>query len=144
MVEALKDGTIDILVSSHDPQDADGKRRPFAEAEAGAIGLETLLAAALRLYHSGDIPLMRLIETLTSAPAALLGLDRGTLQAGRPADFALIDLDAPFLFDETMIRSKSKNTVFENALFQGRVERTFVGGREVFSAEPEPQRDEKP
>lgn len=132
IVEALKDGTIDIVHSAHDPQDADGKRRPFAEAESGAIGLETLLAAALRLHFSSDVPLIRLIETMTSAPARLLGLDRGTLMAGRPADFTLVDLDEPFLFDETMIRSKSKNTVFENARFQGRVMQTFVGGQRVY------------
>ncbi|EAU40511.1 dihydroorotase [Fulvimarina pelagi HTCC2506] len=134
IVEALKDGTIDIVHSAHDPQDADRKRRPFAEAESGAIGLETLLAAALRLHFSNDVPLMRLIETMTSAPARLLGIDRGTLIAGRPADFTLVDLDEPFLFDETMIRSKSKNTVFENARFQGRVMQTFVAGRRVYDA----------
>ncbi|HDZ72974.1 MAG TPA: dihydroorotase [Aurantimonas coralicida] len=134
MVAALADGTIDIIVSSHDPQDADGKRRPFAEAESGAIGLETLLPAALRLHHAGDVPLLRLVETLTSVPAALLGLDRGTLLPGRPADMALVDLDAPFIFSEDAIHSRSKNTAFENARFQGRVLRTFVAGRTVFSA----------
>ena len=135
MVQALADGTIDILVSSHDPHDADGKRRPFAEAESGAIGLETLLPAALRLHHNGDVPLLRLIETMTVAPARLLGLDRGTLQIGAPADMALVDLDAPWLFDEAKIRSRSKNSAFENARFQGRVLRTFVSGRTVFTAE---------
>ena len=135
MVQALADGTIDILVSSHDPHDADGKRRPFAEAESGAIGLETLLPAALRLHHNGHLPLLRLIETMTVAPARLLGLDRGTLQIGAPADMALVDLDAPWLFDEAKIRSRSKNSAFENARFQGRVLRTFVLGRTVFTAE---------
>ena len=74
MVEALKEGTVDIIVSSHDPQDVDTKRLPFEEAAAGAIGLETLLAAALRLYHSGDVPLLRLVEALSTAPARLFGL----------------------------------------------------------------------
>ena len=69
MIEALRDGTIDIIVSSHDPQDVDTKRLPFADAAAGAIGLETLLGAALRLYHNGDVPLLRLVETLSTAPA---------------------------------------------------------------------------
>ncbi|MCQ0986647.1 dihydroorotase [Jiella marina] len=134
MVEALANGTVDIIVSSHDPQDADDKRRPFAEAEAGAIGLETLLPAALRLHHSGRVPLKRVIEALTVAPARLLGLDRGTLQVGAPADIALIDLDQPYLFAEAEIRSKSKNTAFENARFEGRVLRTIVAGRTVFEA----------
>ncbi|KQT83578.1 dihydroorotase [Aurantimonas sp. Leaf443] len=131
-IEALADGTLDIIVSSHDPQDADGKRRPFAEARTGAIGLETLLPAALRLHHSGAAPLMRLVEAMTSAPAKLLGLDRGTLRPGSVADFALVDLDAPFLFTKDRIRSRSKNTAFENARFQGRVLRTVVAGRTVF------------
>ena len=74
MIEALKDGTIDVIVSSHDPQDVDTKRLPFADAAAGAIGLETLLAAALRLYHNGDVPLIRLVEALSTAPAKLFGL----------------------------------------------------------------------
>ncbi|WP_102958309.1 dihydroorotase [Mangrovicella endophytica] len=137
MVEALADGTLDIIVSSHDPQDADGKRRPFAEAESGAIGLETLLPAALRLHHSGAVPLPRLVAAMTSGPAALLKIDRGTLQPGRAADIVIVDPDAPFLFSKDRIRSRSKNTPFENARFQGQVLRTFVGGRTVFSAEPE-------
>lgn len=132
MVEAIADGTIDIIVSSHDPHDEDGKRHPFAEAEDGAIGLETLLPAALRLHHSGAVPLMRIVEALTSAPARLLKLDRGTLAPGSAADIALLDPDAPFVYAKADIRSKSKNTAFENARFQGRVLRTIVAGRTVF------------
>lgn len=132
MVSALADGTIDIIVSSHDPHDADGKRHPFAEAEDGAIGLETLLPAALRLYHSGEVPLMRLVEAMTSAPAALLKLDRGTLRPGAIADIALVDLEVPFVYGQREIRSRSKNTPFENARFQGRVLRTIVAGRTVY------------
>ncbi|KQT60431.1 MULTISPECIES: dihydroorotase [unclassified Aureimonas] len=139
MVEALADGTIDIIVSAHDPHDADGKRHPFAEAEAGAIGLETLLPAALRLHHSGAVPLMRLVEAMTSAPAALLKLDRGTLKPGAPADLCLVDPNAPFIYSKDRIRSKSKNTAFENARFQGEVLRTVVGGRTVFEAERAPR-----
>jgi dihydroorotase len=132
MVEALADGTIDVIVSSHDPHDEDGKRHPFAEADVGAIGLETLLPAALRLVHSGEVPLMRIIEALTLAPAKLLKLDRGTLKPGSVADVAIVDLDAPFIYSKADIRSKSKNTAFENARFQGRVLRTIVAGRTVY------------
>ncbi|MBC8131177.1 MAG: dihydroorotase [Rhizobiaceae bacterium] len=135
MVAALRDGTIDIIVSSHDPHDADGKRHPFAEAEDGAIGLETLLPAALRLHHSGEVPLMRLVEAMTSAPARLLKIDRGTLRPGAEADLVLLDLDAPFVYGKAEIRSKSKNTAFENARFQGRILRTVVSGRTVFRAD---------
>ncbi|UHD43736.1 dihydroorotase [Aureimonas altamirensis] len=132
MVDALVDGTLDIIVSSHDPQDADVKRRPFAEAAAGAIGLESLLPAALRLYHSGAVPLMRLLSALTIGPARLLKLDGGTLAPGKPADIALVDLDRPFIFGPGDIRSLQKNTAFENARFQGRAVCTIVGGKVVY------------
>ncbi|MEF2072403.1 dihydroorotase [Consotaella aegiceratis] len=139
MVEAVADGTIDIIVSAHDPHDVDGKRHPFSEAEVGAIGLETLLPAALRLYHAGSLSLSRLIEAMTSAPARLLQIDRGTLQPGKVADLILVDLDAPFLFSVDRIHSRSKNTPFEDARFQGQVLRTLVAGRTVFSATPDPE-----
>jgi acyl phosphate:glycerol-3-phosphate acyltransferase len=119
MVEALKSGAIDIIVSSHDPQDVDTKRLPFSEAAPGAIGLETLLAAALRLHHNGEVPLMRLVEALSTAPARRFGLDAGTLKPGAAADLIIVDLDAPWVVREDDIRSRSKNTCFEGALMQG-------------------------
>lgn len=134
MIEAVRDGTVDIIVSSHDPQDVDTKRLPFADAAAGAIGLETLLGAALRLYHNGDVPLLRLIETLSTAPARLFGLAGGTLKPGAVADLALVDLDEPWIVSESGIRSRSKNTCFEGARLQGKVLQTLVAGRTVFSA----------
>ncbi len=133
MIEAVRDGTVDIVVSSHDPQDVDTKRLPFADAAAGAIGLETLLGAALRLYHNGDVPLLRLIETLSTAPARLFGLAGGTLKPGAMADLALVDLDEPWIVSESGIRSRSKNTCFEGARLQGKVLQTLVAGRTVFS-----------
>lgn len=134
MVEALREGTVDIIVSAHDPQDVDTKRLPFAEAAVGAIGLETLLAAALRLYHGGDVPLLRLVEALSTAPARLFGLPGGTLKPGAPADLVVVDLDAPWVVREADIRSLSKNTAFEGARMQGRVLQTLVAGATVFSA----------
>lgn len=134
MIEALKDGTIDMIVSSHDPQDVDTKRLPFSDAAAGAIGLETLLAVALRLYHNGDVPLIRLVEVLSTAPAKLFGLAGGTLKPGAVADLALVELDEPWIVREADIRSRSKNTCFEGARLQGKVLKTMVAGRTVFSA----------
>lgn len=131
MVEALKDGTIDIIVSSHDPQDVDTKRLPFSDAASGAVGLETMLAAALRLYHSGDVPLMRLIDALSTRPAQIFGLEAGTLKAGAKADITLIDLEEPWLVSEKNLVSKSKNTPFEDARFSGRVVATYVAGKQV-------------
>ena len=134
MVEALRDGSIDILVSSHDPQDVDTKRVPFADAAPGAIGLETLLSAALRLHHNGDIPLLRLVETLSTAPAKLYGLPGGTLAPGAAADLAIVDLDYPWVVREEDILSRSKNTCFEGARLQGKVLQTMVAGRTVYRA----------
>ena len=131
MVEALRDGTVDILVSSHDPQDVDTKRLPFADAASGAIGLETLLAAALRLHHNGDVPLMRLVDAISTSPAKRFGLPGGTLAPGVPADLIVVDLDEPWLVREQDIRSRSKNTCFEGARLQGRVLQTLVAGRTV-------------
>ena len=135
MVEALKSGAIDIIVSSHDPQDVDTKRLPFSEAAPGAIGLETLMAAALRLHHNGEVPLLRLVEALSTAPARRFGLDAGTLKPGAAADLIIVDLNAPWVVKEDDIRSRSKNTCFEGALMQGRVLQTLVAGRTVFSTE---------
>ncbi|MCO5072863.1 MAG: dihydroorotase [Rhizobiaceae bacterium] len=133
-IEALREGVIDIIVSSHDPQDVDTKRLPFADAADGAIGLETLLAAALRLHHNGEVPLFRLIEALSTTPARIFGLPGGSLAPGAPADLVLIDLDAPWVVSEADIRSRSKNTCFEGARLQGKVLQTLVAGRTVFEA----------
>ncbi|MBQ0707465.1 MULTISPECIES: dihydroorotase [unclassified Ochrobactrum] len=134
MVEALKNGTIDIVVSAHDPQDVDTKRLPFSDAEAGAIGLETLLGAALRLYHNDSISLMRLVEVLSTAPAKIFGLDAGTLKPGAKADLAIVDLEEPWIVREEDLHSLSKNSCFESARFQGRVVHTLVAGKTVYSA----------
>ncbi|OHV76417.1 dihydroorotase [Rhizobium sp. LCM 4573] len=133
MVDALADGTIDIIVSSHDPQDVDTKRLPFADAADGAIGLETMLAAALRLHHSGQVPLMRLIDAMSTRPAQIFGLDAGTLKPGARADITLIDLDEPWIVSKDMLLSRSKNTPFEDARFSGRAVATYVAGRCVYS-----------
>ena len=133
MVEALKDGTIDVISSSHDPQDVDGKRVPFADAVPGAIGLETLLGVALRLHHSGDVPLIRLVDALSTAPARLFGLPGGTLKPGADADLIVVDLDRPWTVREADIRSRSKNTCHEGALLSGKALHTMVAGRTIYT-----------
>jgi dihydroorotase len=132
MIEGLNAGTIDVIHSAHDPQDSEVKRQPFAEASEGAIGLETLLAAALRLVHSGDVPLMTVLRAMTQRPAEILGLPSGRLAAGAPADFILVDPDYPWIVAEKDIVSRSRNTAFESARLQGAVMQTFVAGRSVF------------
>jgi dihydroorotase len=133
MVDALAKGDIDIIVSSHDPQDVDTKRLPFADAADGAIGLETMLAAALRLHHSGEVPLMRLVDALSTRPAKIFGLDAGTLAPGARADIVIIDPDEPWLATKDTFVSRSKNTPFEDARFTGRAVRTYVAGERVHS-----------
>jgi len=132
MVRAVASGDIDVIVSSHDPQDADAKRRPFAEAADGAIGLETLLPAALGLFHKGEIGLMPLLKAMTSNPAKLLGLDCGELTKGAPADLMLFDLSAAWVVNKDQLRARSKNSPFDEQKVQGRVLRTMVAGRTVY------------
>ncbi|MCL4187584.1 MAG: dihydroorotase [Rhodobacteraceae bacterium] len=135
VVAALAEGLIDILCSMHDPQDEESKRLPFEEAAAGAVGLETFLPAALRLWHAGALGLPQLFRAMALNPARRLGLPQGRLAAGAPADLVLFDPDAPFLLDRFRLHSKAKNTPFDGARMQGRVRATWVGGRRVFPPE---------
>lgn len=141
MIEGLRAGTIDVIHSAHDPQDSEVKRQPFAEASEGAIGLETLLAAALRLVHSGDVELLTLLRAMTQRPAEILGLSSGRLAIGAPADIIVIDPDYPWVVAEQDIVSRSHNTAFEGARMQGAVMQTFVAGRSVFRHAQWPEGD---
>lgn len=131
-VEAINTGLIDIISSMHTPQDEESKRLPFQEAASGAVGLETLLPAALRLYHEGQVDLVTLVRAMSLNPAKRLGLNGGRLSVGAPADLMLFDADVPFVLDRFSLYSKCKNTPFDEARLQGRVLRTFVAGREVY------------
>jgi len=133
MIDGIRTGVIDVIVSYHDPQDEDTKRLPFAEAADGAVGLETLLAASLRLYQTENVPLTRVLDCLTNAPARRLGLKSGRIAEGAPADMVLFDPDEPWVLHEQDLNSRSRNSAFEGARFQGRVLRTIVAGRTVFS-----------
>lgn len=132
--EAVREGVIDVIVSGHDPSQAEDKRLPFEEAAFGAIGLETLLPGALTLHHKGDVPLNTLIRAMTQRPAEILGLPQGRLAKGAPADVILIDLGTPFRLDSDKLKSKSNNSPFDEKLLQGAVKRTFIGGKLVYPA----------
>jgi len=136
LVAALAEGLIDVIVSDHDPQDVETKRLPFAEAEFGAIGTETMLAAGLRLVHSGDVTLPRLLAAMSSRPAEILGLEQGRLQKGAPADLIRFDLDEPFVVDPEKLHSRCRNTPFDGALLQGVVKTTVVAGKIVHELAP--------
>lgn len=129
---AVSDGLIDVIVSGHDPQQAEDKRLPYEEAAFGAVGLETLLAGALTLHHKGDVALTTLIRAMTLKPAEFLRLPQGRLTKNAPADIILIDLGAPFKLDSDKLKSKSNNSPFDKKLLQGAVKRTFIAGRTVF------------
>jgi dihydroorotase len=131
LADAVADGLVDVVVSDHDPQDVETKRLPFAEATPGAVGVETMLPAALRLHHAGLVPLPALLKALSTAPAKLLGLPGGTLARGAPADLIVIDLDEPWVLDRDDLHSKCKNSPFDEARMTGRVVRTLVAGRTV-------------
>jgi dihydroorotase len=133
MIRALADGVIDVIVSDHNPQDVETKRLPFAEAADGAVGLETLLSAALRLVHAGQISLPGLLRALSTRPAEILGLPGGRLQRGAPADLIVFDPDAPYVLDKRQLKSLSKNTPFDEARLEGQVTTTMVAGRIVFN-----------
>lgn len=131
VVAALAAGVIDVVVSDHNPQDADTKRLPFAEAADGALGIETLLGAAMRLVHTGDVTLPRLLAAMTANPAKLLGKPAGRLAKGAPADLVVIDPDLPYVVDKRRLKSRSKNSPFDEARLQGAAVLTMVGGRVV-------------
>lgn len=132
VIEAVRSGLIDIISSMHTPQDEESKRRPFEEAASGAVALETLLPAALRLYHSDQLDLPTLFRAMSLNPAHRLGLPGGRLAAGAPADLVLFDPDVPFVMDRTTLRSKSRNTPFDGQRMQGKVLATYVAGQAVY------------
>jgi len=132
LVEAVASGLIEVIMSDHNPQDVEVKRLPFAEAASGAIGLETMLPAALRLIHNGQTDFKTLIRAMSTRPAQLLGLPGGTLRPGAPADVIVIDTDTPWVLDPDDLKSQCKNTPFDEARFSGRVVRTIAGGRTVY------------
>ncbi len=134
VLAALREGTIDLISSMHTPQDEESKRLPFEEAASGAVALETLLPAALGLYHAGDLTLSQLFRAMSLNPAKRLGLPCGRLSKGAPADLVLFDPDAAFTLDRTTLRSKSKNTPFDGHQMRGKVAATFVKGEIVHEA----------
>lgn len=130
-VAALADGTIDVLCSGHDPRGPEEKRLPFADAEPGAAGAQTLLPLGLGLVHDGHLTLERLFALVAKNPAELLGSDAGVLAPGRPADLVLLDENAPWQVVAEALPGRAGNTPFDGLPVHGRVLRLFKGGREV-------------
>jgi dihydroorotase len=132
VVEAIGSGLVDVVMSDHNPQDVETKRLPFMEAAHGAIGLETMLAAGLRLVHADALSWLALLRAMSTRPAELLGLPGGTLRPGAPADVIVVDPETAWIVDPDELKSKCKNTPFDEARLDGRVVRTIVAGRTVY------------
>src|SRR6202167_2052645 len=129
LVEAVSAGLIDIICSDHDPQDVETKRLPFAEAAGGAVGVETMLSAGVRLGSRGRGGVPRLVRAVTSRPAEILRLPGGRLSVGAPADVIRSDPDEPYVLDPALLHSRCRNTPFDGARLEGRIKMTLVAGR---------------
>ena len=129
---ALADGTVDAVASDHQPRDADDKRLPFALAAPGGAGLATLLGVTLAQVHGNGLPLLRALELLTAAPAALLGAEAGRLARGVPADLCLFDFERAWKVEAGLLPGKAQNTPFDGRALEGRVIGTWKAGRRVF------------
>ncbi len=132
LVNGVKSGLIDVIVSDHTPEDEESKRLPFAQAATGSIGVETLLSLALEMYHNESLPLKKIIETLTINPAKILKINKGSLKVGNDADICIFDLNKPWVVKADDLKSKSKNTAIEDRKLQGKVIMTFLNGNLVY------------
>jgi len=132
LIRGVKNGTIDIIVSDHKPEDEESKRLTFQKCATGSSGIETFLSLALEQYHNGNLELKTIIKAITENPAKTFGINAGSLEKGMPADIAVIDLEKPWVVKRDQIQSKSKNTAIEDKKLQGKVEKTFLNGKLVF------------
>jgi len=133
LIEGVNDGSIDVIVSDHKPEDEESKRLTFAQAATGAAGVETLLPLSLELFHNQSIKIQKLIATMTSNPAKILGIKKGSLDIGNEADLCVLDIDKPWVVKQKELKSKSKNTPIENRKLQGQILKTFVKGNIAFN-----------
>ncbi len=132
LIEGVNDGSIDVIVSDHKPEDEESKRLTFAQAATGAAGVETLLPLALELFHNKSVEIGKLIATMTSNPSKILNIKKGTLDVGNDADLCVLDINKPWVVKQSKLKSKSKNTPIENRKLQGEIVKTFVKGNMLF------------
>ena len=132
LINAIDEGLIEVIVSDHKPEDEESKRLTFAQAATGATGIETLLPLALELFHNDSLKLNKIIAPITSNPAKILGIDKGSLQIGRDADLCVVDINKPWVVNKNELLSKSKNTPIEDRKLQGQIIKTFIKGEIAF------------
>jgi dihydroorotase len=128
VIEAIGDGTIDVISSGHDPRGPEDKRLPFADAAPGMAGAETLLALTLTLVRDGVISTERAFDLVAGAPARLLGVEAGELREGTEADIALVDPEKPWVVDSARMAASAGNTPFDRQPVEGRVTALWKGG----------------
>ncbi len=130
---AIADGVVDAIATDHAPHTGSIKMQEFERCPFGITGLETALGLALeKLVHSGRITLSQMVKLFTIGPARVLGLDRGTLSPGAPADVTIFSTDREWTFDANQSQSKSRNTPFHLHRFRGGPLITIVGGRKAW------------
>ena len=129
VIDGIVSGTVDAIATDHAPHPGSEKMQEFEKCPFGIIGLETALALTLeKLYHTGKISLLRLVELFTTGPARILGLNRGTLEAGAPGDVTIFDPELDWTYDVNQSFSKSKNSPFDGRHFRGGPVASIVGG----------------
>ncbi|MHA6766554.1 dihydroorotase [Sphingobium ummariense] len=127
-LEAVRDGTVDVITSGHDPRGPEDKRLPFADAAPGMAGAETLLALSLNLVRDGLVGMNRLMALLSANPARILGVNAGSFAPGSAADLIFIDPDTPWIVDSGRMAAQAGNTPFDRVPVQGRARRIMKGG----------------
>ena len=132
LIKGINQDLIEVIVSDHKPEDEESKRLTFSQAATGASGIETLLSLALELFHNESVKLFKIIQCLTSNPAKILKIDKGSLSIGNDADFCIVDLFKPWIVKKENMISKSKNTCIEDKKLQGKVLNTYIKGVELY------------
>ncbi len=132
LIKGINQDLIEVIVSDHKPEDEESKRLTFSQAATGASGIETLLSLALELFHNESLKLSKIIQCLTSNPAKILKIDKGSLSIGSDADFCIVDLFKPWIVKKENMISKSKNTCIEDKKLQGKVLNTYIKGVELY------------
>jgi len=132
VIEGLRDGTIDIIATDHAPHHADEKNVEFGIASNGLVGFETALPLAITyLVKTNVLSMEQIVEKMCVNPSRILGLNKGTLEVGKPADITIVDTDEEFTVDIEKFKSKSKNSPFNGFKLKGAVYHTIVGGKIV-------------
>lgn len=128
IIQGIKDGTVDAVVSDHRPKASSAKRQTFPQSDFGAIGLQTLLPLCLNLYHQKYISIVDAIKIITSKPASILGYDNYNFKVGSPANFNIVNINEKINYSKNNIIGKYKNTPYEMMEFLGNITQTYING----------------